>query len=106
MDLQKERTACSLLVPFIRELYEVYKANYFTYMEINPLVVVDNKVHILDLAARLDETANFLCSETWKTRRGENVHFPAPFGRDLSQEVRRRFSRFLTAAVAGCRKNI
>jgi ATP citrate (pro-S)-lyase len=71
---------------FMRRLYEVYKANHFTYLEINPLVVVKNKVYILDLAAKLDETALFLCSEQWKTRDNELVTFPAPFGRDLSPE--------------------
>jgi ATP citrate (pro-S)-lyase len=76
-----------LLVQFIRDLYEVYKSNYFTYLEINPLVVADGQIHILDLAAKLDETACFLCSELWKTRKNEPVNFPAPFGRDLSKEV-------------------
>lgn len=76
-----------LLVQFIREVYEVYKSNYFTYLEINPLVVSGEQVYILDLAAKLDETAYFLCSEIWKTRKNEPVNFPAPFGRDLSKEA-------------------
>lgn len=50
-------------------------------------VVKDGKIYILDLAAKLDETAYFLCSEKWKTRSGALVDFPAPFGRDLSKEV-------------------
>jgi len=75
-----------LLVQFIRELYQIYKSNYFTYLEINPLVVSGGQIHILDLAAKLDETAYFLCSELWKTRKDEPVNFPAPFGRDLSKE--------------------
>lgn len=48
----------------------------------------NGKVYILDLAAKLDETALFLCSEKWKTRTGEAVEFPAPFGRDLTAEVK------------------
>lgn len=75
------------MIEFIRELYEVYKLNYFTYLEINPLVITSGEIHILDLAAKLDETAFFLCSELWQTRKGESVNFPAPFGRDLSKEV-------------------
>ncbi|KAI6206207.1 ATP citrate synthase [Aphelenchoides besseyi] len=78
--------AKKLLVQFIRETYRIYKDLYFTYMEINPIVVTGGQVHILDLAARLDETAFFLCSELWKTRKNEPVNFPAPFGRDLSKE--------------------
>ena len=74
-------------MPFIKELYEVYKKNHFTYLEINPLVVCSGKIYILDLAAKLDETASFLCSELWKTRDGEEIDFPAPFGRDLAKEV-------------------
>ncbi|VDM41323.1 unnamed protein product [Toxocara canis] len=76
----------SLVKMFIKELYNVYKDNFFTYLEINPLVVTGGKIHILDLAAKLDETALFLCSEKWKTRSGRPVEFPAPFGRDLTAE--------------------
>lgn len=50
-------------------------------------VVVNERVYLLDLAAKLDETAHFLCSELWKGRGGEEVEFPAPFGRDLTVEV-------------------
>lgn len=56
-------------------------------MEINPLVVKDNQVYILDLAAKLDETSAFLCSDKWVERNGKAIDFPAPFGRDLSDEV-------------------
>lgn len=76
----------NIVVQFVQELYEVYKSNHFTYLEINPLVVSKGQIYILDLAAKLDETAAFLCSELWKTRSGEPVEFPAPFGRDLTPE--------------------
>ncbi|KAH7726208.1 ATP citrate synthase [Aphelenchoides avenae] len=75
-----------LIHAFVKELYEVYKDNYFTYLEINPIVITKGRLYILDLAAKLDETAYFLCSEKWKTRRGEPMEFPAPFGRDLTKE--------------------
>lgn len=39
------------------------------------------------MAAKLDETANFLCADKWRTRDGSVVEFPAPFGRDLTSEV-------------------
>lgn len=71
---------------FIKELYNAYKVNHFTYLEINPLVMVKGTIYILDLAAKLDETALFLCSENWKTRNGQVVEFPAPFGRNLTTE--------------------
>ena len=81
-----ESSTKKLLVQFINELYEVYKQNYFTYLEINPLVVTNNQIYILDLAARLDETAAFLCCDKWEVRNGGPIEFPAPFGRDLSEE--------------------
>lgn len=75
-----------VLKTFISSLYSAYKQLHFTYLEINPLVVKAGKVYILDLAAKLDETANFLCADKWKTRSGSAVEFPAPFGRDLTKE--------------------
>lgn len=56
-------------------------------MEINPFLLKDGKVYVLDLAAKLDETANFICSERWKTAAYPRPDFPPPFGRDLTQEV-------------------
>ena len=54
-------------------------------------VFANDKIHILDLAAKLDETANFLCTDKWQSRSGplgtpRPVEFPAPFGRDLTSE--------------------
>lgn len=69
-----------LLCQFILNLYKVYVDLYFTYLEINPLVVT-NVVHVLDLAAKLDATAEFMCKQKWG-----NVIFPPPFGRDAYQE--------------------
>lgn len=81
-----ESEKLSLLKAFIKALYSVYKGNCFTYLEINPLVLIGDKIHILDLAAKLDEAALFLCSENWKTRDGQSIDFPAPFGRDKTVE--------------------
>ena len=38
-----------------------YRDLHFTLLEINPLVVDDTTVTPLDLAAKIDETAHFLC---------------------------------------------
>jgi ATP citrate (pro-S)-lyase len=85
------------------------------YLEINPLVVIPNKdatsasVHFLDLAAKIDQTAEFECGAKWAIARsnqalglpvmndskrdgkvsidvGPPMEFPAPFGRELSKE--------------------
>lgn len=66
---------------FIVELYRLYTELYFTYLEINPLVVTNDGLYILDLAAKVDSTAEFLCKTKW----GE-FKFPPPFGRDAYPE--------------------
>lgn len=101
----------NVLVDFITRLYGVYVECQFTYLEINPLVVIPNEdrtsaqVHFLDLAAKLDQTAEFECGSKWAVARsnqalglasassdkvsidaGPPMEFPAPFGRELSAE--------------------
>ncbi|KAJ3417187.1 citrate synthase [Chytridiales sp. JEL 0842] len=93
----------SVLVEFITRLYAVYTDLQFTYLEINPLVVTQNpqtkstSVYYLDLAAKLDQTAEFECGKKWSIARmvgaptgptdfGPAMEFPAPFGRELTKE--------------------
>ncbi|KAJ4307204.1 beta subunit of ATP citrate lyase [Collariella sp. IMI 366227] len=103
----------NVLVDFITRLYAVYVDCQFTYLEINPLVVIPNEdrtsasVHFLDLAAKLDQTADFECGAKWAIARspaalgitavtsangavavdaGPPIEFPAPFGRELTKE--------------------
>jgi len=102
----------NVLVDFISRLYAVYVDCQFTYLEINPLVVIPNsegtsaEVYFLDLAAKLDQTAEFECGVKWAIARsasalglpgiksdgkvsidaGPPMEFPAPFGRELSKE--------------------
>ncbi|KAI2804006.1 hypothetical protein BLOT_008146 [Blomia tropicalis] len=66
---------------FVVDLYRTYIELYFTYLEINPLVVTNDSIYILDLAAKLDATAEYLCKPKW----GE-IDFPPPFGRDAFPE--------------------
>ncbi|KAG1455199.1 hypothetical protein G6F56_007122 [Rhizopus delemar] len=97
-----------VLVDFINRLYAVYVDLHFTYLEINPLVVTDPaegqtpQVMYLDLAAKLDQTAEFESGPKWAIARapqfsgqaGDSQHvdqgppmeFPAPFGRELTRE--------------------
>ncbi|KAI9140660.1 citrate synthase-like protein [Paraphysoderma sedebokerense] len=104
------------LVGFLERLYNVYVELQFTYLEINPLVVLEAasssaspSVHPLDLAAKLDQTAEFECGPKWSVAlshspaniysktassdiksvadlTGPQIEFPAPFGRELSKE--------------------
>ena len=41
------------MAKFVTALYRLYVDLYFTYLEINPLVVTDDKIYILDLAAKV-----------------------------------------------------
>merc|ERR1719317_776875 len=70
-----------LVAHFIAALYKQYVALHFTYLEVNPLVVTQGKVYILDLAAKLDATADFVCRGKWG-----DVEYPPPFGRDAYPE--------------------
>lgn len=93
------------LVDFINRLYAIYVDLQFTYLEINPLVVLraDAQVHFLDLAAKIDQTAEFESGSQWAIARsndalgiagaevtgaddGPPMVFPAPFGRTMSPE--------------------
>lgn len=103
----------NVLVDFITRLYAVYVDCQFTYLEINPLVVIPNasatsaEIHFLDLAAKIDQTAEFECGVKWAIARspaalgtavvkssdgrvnidaGPPMEFPAPFGRELSKD--------------------
>eukprot|EP00913_Durusdinium_trenchii_P034451 g32232.t1 len=65
------------MASFICSLYKFYMDLHFAYLEINPLVMLDdNTVVPLDMAAKIDETANFLAAQKW----GE-LDWPPPFGR-------------------------
>lgn len=71
----------SLIAGFIQTVFIFYSEMHYTYLEMNPFIVVGDKVMPLDLAARIDDTADFVCRAKW----GE-LNFPAPFGRTLSPE--------------------
>ena len=59
----------------------MYEELHFSYLQINPLVFVNGQATGLDLAAKIDETAAFLCSDKWG-----DLDFPVPFGRPMTAE--------------------
>ncbi|CAG7722693.1 unnamed protein product, partial [Allacma fusca] len=79
VDLPKDKQG--LVAEFVGALYNAYVDLYFTYLEINPLVINEGKIHMLDLAAKLDATADFICRGKWG-----DVEYPAPFGRESYPE--------------------
>jgi len=98
-----------VLVDFLIRMYSVYVDLHFAYLEINPLICLDATpnspaaIHYLDMAAKLDQTADFICGPKWaiardtsvaaapvggklQLDRGPAMVWPAPFGRDLTKE--------------------
>ncbi|TFY51323.1 hypothetical protein EVJ58_g10629, partial [Rhodofomes roseus] len=106
------------LVDFLIRLYSVYVDLHFAYLEINPLICLDGvdggapTIYYLDMAAKLDQTAESICGPRWAIARDLSVYepgsqattskgktvsadrgppmassvWPAPFGRDLTKE--------------------
>ncbi|KAE8574723.1 hypothetical protein XENTR_v10003551 [Xenopus tropicalis] len=70
-----------VLASFITGLFNLYEDLYFTYLEINPLVVTKDGVYVLDMAAKIDATADYICKAKWG-----DVEFPPPFGREAYPE--------------------
>ncbi|PVZ98694.1 hypothetical protein BB558_005297 [Smittium angustum] len=100
----KKRNA---MYSFLERLYSMFVALNFTYLEINPLVVTETEnnsvdIYPLDMAAKLDQTAEFESGSKWAVAQnlhssmdspskklidnGSPIEFPAPFGRDLTKE--------------------
>ncbi|MCF7790911.1 MAG: hypothetical protein K9L78_01680 [Victivallales bacterium] len=73
----KERF-CNFAVGF----YLLFKDLHLTYLELNPFVLENEEVFVLDTVAKLDDTAGYLMHETW----GE-IQYHSPFGqKELSPE--------------------
>ncbi len=66
---------------FTESLFKFYADLNFTYLEMNPIVVTEDSVIPLDLAAKLDSTAEFESGEKWG-----KIEFPVPFGRTTTEE--------------------
>jgi len=71
----------SRLSEFIEALFRFYADLNFTYLEMNPIVVTRDSIIPLDLAAKLDSTAEFESGRKWG-----NIEFPVPFGRNPTKE--------------------
>jgi ATP-citrate lyase beta-subunit len=60
---------------FAIQFFKFYRDLNFAYLEINPIVIIENDMHILDLVARLDDTAGYLMTDAWG-----DVEYPTAFG--------------------------
>jgi len=63
--------------------FKAYRELNFAYLEINPFVLQGNKVELLDMVAKLDDTAGFMMVDEWG-----DVEYPTAFGMEAkSPEV-------------------
>ncbi len=63
--------------------FKAYRELNFAYLEINPFVMQGNKIELLDMVAKLDDTAGFMMVEEWG-----DVEYPTAFGMEAkSPEV-------------------
>jgi len=61
---------------FAIQFFKFYRDMNFAYLEINPIVMLDNnEMAILDLVARLDDTAGFMMTDAWG-----DIDYPTAFG--------------------------
>jgi ATP-citrate lyase beta-subunit len=57
--------------------FKAYRELNFAYLEINPFVMQGNTIELLDMVAKLDDTAGFMMVDEWG-----DVPYPTPFGMD------------------------
>ncbi len=63
--------------------FRAYRELNFAYLEINPFVMQGNTIELLDMVAKLDDTAGFMMVDEWG-----DVEFPTAFGMEAkSPEV-------------------
>ena len=70
-----------LIAGFIEALFKFYADLNFTYLEINPIAITEDSIIPVDLAAKLDDTAEFESGDKWG-----QIEFPVPFGRMPTKE--------------------
>lgn len=74
-NLPKELVGNQKFTDFVCGLYKIFRDNFFTYLEINPVVIKGQDVYLLDMVAKVDDTAGFLMKDLWK-----DMDFPLSFG--------------------------
>lgn len=62
-------------VTFTAQLYAFFKDLHFTYLELNPIVVKDKQIFLLDAVAKLDDTAKYALQSKWG-----DLSFSSSFG--------------------------
>ncbi len=63
--------------------FKAYRELNFAYLEINPFVMQGSKIELLDMVAKLDDTAGFMMTKEWG-----DIEYPTAFGmEEKSPEV-------------------
>lgn len=73
--IPKEMEEKEKIASFAASFYLFFKEMHFSYLELNPFVLKETDLYILDVVARIDDTAKFLMHSQW----GE-IDFPPAFG--------------------------
>lgn len=68
--------------------YHFFKTMHFSYLEFNPFVMIGKDIHILDVVARIDDTAKFLMHSIW----GE-LEFPPSFGEKEKTKIEKEIQK-------------
>jgi len=61
--------------------FQAYRELNFAYLEINPFVMQGEKIELLDMVAKLDDTAGFMMVDHWG-----KIEFPMPFGMEAKSK--------------------
>ncbi len=65
LDIVAKELGVSL--PILQTIYDIFHTYHFTFFEINPLIVLEDSVAFLDIAAEVDSSAEFFVNDMWKS---------------------------------------
>lgn len=71
-----------VIMTFLADMHKHFRTGGYTFLEINPFVVINGVVDLLDTVAKVDDTAAFECRGLW----GSDLEYPAAFGATLTEE--------------------
>lgn len=69
------------IINFIKALHKIYNEYNFAFLEINPFTIVDNKIELLDVVLKVDDTGEFESKKHWG-----KIGNPKAFGSSISEE--------------------
>lgn len=67
---------------FAFNFYQFFKDLHFCYLELNPFILREQEIYVLDVVARVDDTARFIMHGIW-----DDLDFPPAFGEKALSEV-------------------